>query len=106
MRNDAAGISSGPLFDLYKNAMLFANGATHRCRAPARTFAYKLMDGMRPRVREIASEVIEAHRGAGPVNFLDDFARAIPARVIAEIIGAPLEDWPKFSGWRRRRGAA
>ncbi|NWG92460.1 MAG: cytochrome P450, partial [Parvularculaceae bacterium] len=95
------GISSGPLYDLYKNAMLFANGDVHkRRRAPmARTFAFKLMDGMRPRVREIAAEVIEAHRGKGPVNFLDLFCRAVPARVIAEIIGAPPEDWPEFSKW-------
>lgn len=95
------GISSGPLFEFYRDSMLFANGDVHkRRRAPmARTFAYKLMDGMRPRVREIAGEVIAAHRGAGPVNFLDDFSRAIPARIIAEIIGAPAEDWPEFSKW-------
>lgn len=95
------GITSGPLYDLYRDAMLFANGDVHkRRRTPmARTFAYKLMDGMRPRVREIAGEVIEAHRGKGPVNFLDAFSRAIPARIIAEIIGAPPEDWEKFSRW-------
>lgn len=95
------GITAGPLYEFYRDSMLFANGDVHRRRrAPmARTFAYKLMDGMRPRVREIAGEVIAAHRGAGPVNFLDDFGRAIPARIIAEIIGAPAEDWPEFSNW-------
>ncbi len=95
------GISSGPLFEFYRNSMLFANGEIHkRRRAPmVRTFAYKLMDGVRPRVREIASEVIEANHGKGPVNYLDDFSRAIPARIIAEIVGAPPEDWPKFSKW-------
>lgn len=95
------GISSGPLYELYRDVMLFANGDVHkRRRAPmVRTFAYKLMDGVRPRVREIAGEVIEAHRGKGPVNFLDAFSRAIPARIIAEIIGAPPSDWEKFSKW-------
>ncbi len=95
------GISSGPLFEFYRDSMLFANGDVHkRRRAPmARTFAYKLMDSMRPRVREIAAEVIESHRGKGPVNFLDAFSRAIPARIIAEIIGAPPGDWEKFSKW-------
>lgn len=95
------GISEGPLFDLYKYAMLFANGDVHkRRRMPmARTFAYPLMDGMRPRVCEIATEIIERFRGRGPVNFLDDFSRAIPARIIAEIVGAPAEDWEKFSKW-------
>ncbi|MEK7266202.1 MAG: cytochrome P450 [Pseudomonadota bacterium] len=95
------GISSGPLYEFYRDSMLFSNGDVHkRRRAPmVRTFAYKLMDGVRPRVREIAAEVIEAHKGKGPVNFLDAFSRAIPARIIAEIIGAPPEDWPQFSKW-------
>ena len=95
------GITSGPLYEFYRDVMLFSNGDVHkRRRTPmARTFAFKLMDGMRPRVREIATEVIEAHRGKGPVNFLDAFSRAIPARIIAEIIGAPPEDWEKFSKW-------
>lgn len=95
------GIASGPLFEFYRDSMLFANGDAHRRRrAPmARTFAHKLMDGMRARVAEIAGEVVDAQRGKGPVNFLDDFSRAIPARIIAEIIGAPPEDWPRFSKW-------
>lgn len=95
------GISEGPLYDLFKYAMLFANGDVHkRRRMPmARTFAFPLMDGMRPRVRQIATEVIERHKDKGPVNFLDVFSRAIPARIIAEIVGAPPEDWEKFSRW-------
>lgn len=95
------GITSGPLFEFYRDVMLFSNGDVHkRRRTPmARTFAYKLMDSMRPRVREIAAEVIETHRGKRAVNFLDAFSRAIPARIIAEIIGAPPEDWEKFSKW-------
>lgn len=95
------GISSGPLFDFYRDGMLFANGEAHRNRrAPmVRTFAYKLMDGMRPRVAEIAAEIINAKKGKRPVNFLDEFSRAIPSRIIAEIIGAPPADWPQFTKW-------
>jgi cytochrome P450 len=95
------GISEGPLFEIYRDAMLFANGETHlkRRQPMARTFAFKLMDGMRPRVREVAAEIIETNKGKGPVNFLDDFSRAIPSRIIAEIIGAPPEDWPQFTKW-------
>ncbi|MEZ5922044.1 MAG: cytochrome P450 [Parvularculaceae bacterium] len=95
------GITSGPLYDFYDKVMLFSNGDIHkRRRMPmVRTFAYKLMDGVRPRVREIAAEIIEAHKGKGEVNFLDAFSRALPARIIAEIIGAPPEDWPQFTKW-------
>lgn len=95
------GVTSGPLFDFWSNAMLFANGDVHaRRRAPmARTFAYKLMEGMRPRIAAIAEEIIRANLAAGPVSFLDVFSRALPSRIIAEIIGAPPEDWPQFQQW-------
>lgn len=95
------GITEGPLFDIYANAMLFANGDVHRRRrAPmARTFAFKLMDGMRPRIRAVAGELVEELRGEGPIDFLNRYGRAIPARIIAEIIGAPADDWPSFTDW-------
>jgi cytochrome P450 len=95
------GVTSGPLFDFWSNAMLFANGDVHaRRRAPmARTFAYKLMEGMRARIAEIAEEIIRENTGEGPVSFLDRFSRALPSRIIAEIIGAPPEDWPQFQQW-------
>ncbi|HBK90636.1 MAG TPA: cytochrome P450 [Parvularcula sp.] len=95
------GISEGPLFEIYRDAMLFANGETHlkRRQPMARTFAFKLMDGMRPRVAAIAAEIIMGSKGNGPINFLDDFSRAIPSRIIAEIVGAPPGDWPKFTKW-------
>jgi cytochrome P450 len=81
--------------------MLFANGDAHtRRRAPiTRTFAFKLMDAMRPRVREIAAELIAARLGKGPFNFVDEIAAQIPARIIAEILGIPRADLPVFMQW-------
>lgn len=95
------GIHSGPLFDFFRDAMLFANGDVHRKRRlpMSRTFAFPLMDGMRPEIRRIAAELVEAHRGKGPFDFINEFTRVVPARIIATIIGAPPEDWPQFTQW-------
>ena len=45
------GVTSGPIWELRQNSILFSNGDMHRRRRQplARTFAFKLMEGMRPR---------------------------------------------------------
>lgn len=95
------GITSGPIWDLTTTGMLFANGEAHaRRRAPvARTFAFKLMDAMRPKVIETATELIEPRLGAGPIDFVGEIAAQIPARIIADILGIPRSDLPIFMRW-------
>jgi cytochrome P450 len=95
------GLTSGPIFELISSGMLFANGEVHRRRrAPvSRTFAFKLMDAMRPKAAEIAAELIEPRLGAGPVDFVNEIAAQIPARIIADIVGIPRADLPVFMQW-------
>ncbi|QGZ96690.1 cytochrome P450 [Terricaulis silvestris] len=95
------GITSGPIWDLMTTGMLFANGDVHaRRRAPvARTFAFKLMDAMRPKVIEVATELVEPRVGAGPIDFVNEIAAQLPARIIADILGVPRSDLPIFMQW-------
>jgi cytochrome P450 len=95
------GVVSGPIFDLVSTGMLFANGEAHRRRrAPiARTFAFKLMDAMRPRAAALAAELVGERIGEGPVDFVTEIASQIPARIIAEILGIPRSDLPVFMQW-------
>lgn len=95
------GITAGPLFEFQKAAMLFANGEEHRRRrAPVqRTFAFKLMEAMRPKAAALAGELVRARLNAGPVDFDGEIAEQIPARIIAEILGIPRSDLPVFLTW-------
>jgi cytochrome P450 len=95
------GITSGPIWDLTTSGMLFADGEVHaRRRTPvARTFAFKLMDAMRPKVIEVARELVEPRIGAGPIDFVGEIAAQIPARIIADILGIPRSDLPVFMRW-------
>jgi cytochrome P450 len=95
----ARGIHSGPLVELWSTSMLFSNGGEHRRRrAPmSRAFAFKLIEEMRPRIRTAVGQLIEQHLRDGELDFLDDFASLIPARIIAEILGIPPADVPHFT---------
>ena len=95
------GITDGPIFEFTRLAMLFANGDLHKNRRTpvAKTFAFKLMDAMRPKIRELAEELVSQHVGNGPIDFLEEIASQLPARIIASILGIPDKDVPVFRQW-------
>jgi cytochrome P450 family 103 len=94
------GVTSGPIWDLRNNSILFANGDAHRRRRQplARTFAFKLMEGMRPRATAVAEELVKERLGKGEIDFLNEVSADIPARIIAGVLGIPESDLPYFKG--------
>jgi hypothetical protein len=96
---ESRGVTDGALFDLFANTMLLSNGLDHRRRrAPvSRAFAYKLVMGIRPRIRQIANELIDRQYARGEMNLRDDFAARLPALVICEILGIPPADVQRFT---------
>ncbi len=95
------GITSGPIWDISTTGMLFANGDAHRRRRTpvAKTFAFKLMDAMRPKASALAAELVNEHLNKGAFDFVGEFAAQIPARIIADILGIPRSDLPIFMQW-------
>ncbi len=95
------GVSSGPLFELFANGMLFSNGDAHRRqRGPVvKTFAFKIMEAMRSEIAALASDLVSARLGRGACNFLTEIAGRIPAEIIARILGVPAADVPQFTRW-------
>lgn len=92
------GITAGPIYELFSRSMLFSNGGLHKKRRGpiARTFAFKLMEGMRGEVSRIAGDIVTTAKGEEQLDFLDAFAGEIPARVIAQILGLPESEMPRF----------
>lgn len=92
------GITDGPIWEYFANSLLFSNGAVHakRRRPLARAFAFRVMDGLRPRIRAIAEELIRPHLGA-ETDILNQIAGPLPARIVADVLGAPQKDIPRFS---------
>jgi len=66
-------------------------------------FTPKLMEGLRPRIRELAQglcgEVAERARVGESVDFMREVAYPLPATVVLELLGAPIEDAHLFHQW-------
>lgn len=103
------GVSEGPLFEQMRRNILQVNGADHsRLRGlvnPA--LSPRAVERYRPAMRGFLEELFEDARAAstepddGQVRceFVEAFAKPYPSQVIAEVMGAPLEDAPRLHRW-------
>jgi cytochrome P450 len=90
------GVTEGPLIEGRQASLLFSNGEVHRRRRQplVKTFAFALMEGLRPNTAAVASRLVEERLGAGGFDFLDQIASYVPARIIGGILGIPESDMP------------
>lgn len=64
-----------------------------------RDFTRRRVDDLRPRIEAIADELIDALLELEEVDFVSGFANPLPAIVIAELLGVPIEDRHAFKQW-------
>ena len=102
------GVTEGPLFEQMKHNILHVNGPDHaRLRSlvnPA--LSPRAVERYRPAMRAFLEGLLEQARldsGGGEevvrCEFVEAFAKPYPSRVIADVMGAPLEDAPKLHHW-------
>ncbi|ACL59691.1 cytochrome P450 [Methylobacterium nodulans] len=93
------GIHDGALFDLFEHGMLTANGTVHRRRRSpfTRTFAARLIEDLRPRIRATAEALVGSWMDEGEVDLVEHYTALIPARTIAGLLGLPQADIPHFT---------
>ncbi|WP_232662267.1 cytochrome P450 family protein [Pseudonocardia sp. TRM90224] len=74
-------------------------GHTRLRKLVSRTFTLRRMEEMRPRVRQIAEELIEALPAEGKVDIMAEYAFLLPVFVICELLGVPADDRDEFAAW-------
>jgi cytochrome P450 len=95
----------GPLSPSEPPSMLAVDPPDHTRyrRLVTRAFSAKAIAALRGRVGEIADELLDAmaaKAAAGdPVDLVADYASLLPATVIAEMLGAPVEMRGQFLTW-------
>ncbi|MFL5909857.1 MAG: cytochrome P450 [Gaiellaceae bacterium] len=62
-------------------------------------FTPRRVEGLRPRIQEITDRLIDAFADRGEADLMAEFAAALPALVIAELLGLPREDHEQFRNW-------
>jgi cytochrome P450 len=54
---------------------------------------------LEPKIREIVSGILDEVEPGSTHEFAEEIAAPLPARMIAELLGAPPEDWEQFRAW-------
>lgn len=74
-------------------------------RLVARHWTPRVINLLAPRIERLCDEILSRALGAASagelvsLDFLADVAEPLPVTLIAEIMGVPVEDWPKFRRW-------
>jgi cytochrome P450 len=95
------GITSGPLYDWWKLAMLNTNPPVHtRLRGLAsRAFTPRAANATRERMRALTVEHLDAFDGRDSVDFIDDVTEILPLTIVCDMIGIPRDDHRTFQRW-------
>ncbi len=95
------GIEDGPLHEEIVKNIININGTDHqRLRSlinPA--LAPRAVARYRPAMRAFLEQLLAGLPADGRCEFISDFAKPYPSLVIAEVMGAPLEDAPRLHHW-------
>jgi cytochrome P450 len=54
---------------------------------------------LEPKVREIVYGILHDVRSGSTHEFAEELAAPLPTRMIAELLGAPPDDWEQFRRW-------
>ncbi|HUF01256.1 MAG TPA: cytochrome P450 [Gaiellaceae bacterium] len=81
--------------------LLAKDGDDHRRlrRLVTKAFTPRMVEQLRPRIQEIAHELLDAVAERGEMDLVDEYAFPLPITVIAELVGIPPEDRNRFRTW-------
>lgn len=70
----------------------------------SRAFTPRYIEGLRPRVQEIADELLNRVADQGQMDLVEDYAFVLPINVISEMLGVPRADRPRVRVWSEALG--
>lgn len=95
------GVTSGPLWDKVTASLLCLEGAEHqRLRSlVSKAFTPRATSRLSETIAAVFNELIDDVAESGRCDVVTDIARPYPVPVICALLGAPREDWQRFSAW-------
>lgn len=97
----AQGVTSGPLWDRVVSSIMNAEGAEHhRLRSlVSKAFTPRATARLHDTIATVVTELADRIAHAGHCDVVADIARPYPIPIICALLGAPREDWQRFSLW-------
>ena len=96
-----AALQGPPVAAAINNHMLNRDGDDHRRlrRLVTKAFTPKMVEQLRPRIQEIADDLLDRVEGRGTMDLSNDYAFPLPITVIAELLGIADTDQNRFKEW-------
>jgi len=90
-----------PLYDVTNLFMLFMDPPDHtRLRSlVAQAFSARMVESVKPKIQTAVDELLDRVAPSGQMDVIADLANPLPGIVIAEMLGVPKEDQPRFKDW-------
>jgi cytochrome P450 len=81
--------------------LIFTDPPRHRQMRQLLSTAFtpKRVAALEPTVREIVRGIFDEIEPGSTHEFAEEIAAPLPTRMIAELLGAPAEDWEQFRAW-------
>ncbi len=64
-----------------------------------RAFTPRVVTALEPRIRELSRTLLDRIVERGTMDLVADYSAPLPMLVIAEMLGIPVEDRPRFNAW-------
>src|SRR6185437_7033303 len=65
----------------------------------SKAFTPRVVANLEPRIRELSRQLLDRSIERGEMDLAEDFSIPLPMRVIAEMLGVPAVDWPRYKRW-------
>jgi cytochrome P450 len=65
----------------------------------SKAFTPRVAANLEPRIRELSHQLLDQTIERGEMDLATDFAVPLPMRVIAEMLGVPAAEWPRYKRW-------
>jgi len=65
----------------------------------SKAFTPRVIANLEPRIRELSAQLLGAPLRHGEMDLAGDFSVPLPMLVIAEMIGVPQSEWPRYKRW-------
>ena len=101
-------IEGGPLYEWWMHTLMSLEGSTHKRQRGllAKAFTPRLVENLRPFTRRTAIRLAAEIEPETSHDFIAEFADPLPALVMCELVGVPVEDYDQFHDWSGDIGLA
>ena len=90
-----------PRADELGTSLIHLDGEEHarQRRVVSRAFVPRVVNGMRPRVEQLAHDLVDGFCPTGTTDLVETFSGPLPSVVMAEALGVPASDRSRFVHW-------